>query len=72
MTYSGSGQLQSSPDLRSARRVLSPTTSVDRGIASSPEEVRHGVLTLSFVFKMVAPSSLLGRLSKVPVPVAFA
>ena len=37
-----------------------------------PEEVRHGVLTLSFVFKMVAPSSLLGRLSKVPGPVAFA
>ena len=42
------------------------------GVSRRPEEVRHGVLTLSFVFKMVAPSSLLGRLSKVPVPVAFA
>ena len=58
--------------LRSARRALSPASFVDRGIASSPEEVRHGVFTFSFVFKMVEPSSLLGRLSKVPVPVAFA
>jgi hypothetical protein len=64
-------------------RVVRPTnedsplanlTPIRRSAASTRRHAltRQGVLTLSFVFKMVAPSSLLGRLSNVPVPVAFA